>query len=183
MEFASKYSRFRGSFRNFSSPNATMCVQLHVTLKCIFLNRHLLAVGTLYLHNVHFWTFSSWAIADQVNNYDPAYLDSPHLINPYRLRELLVASLPKMMITGKIQSVNSPKEWMWKMFRNGHCADRVFLQLASACLKRCILVLHFSMLKWHLKLEYSPNTKRNSVWCSHIWHQNIPLTPLTQWEF
>ena len=51
---------------------------------------------------------ASWAIADQVNNYDPAYLNSPHSINPYRLREL-VASLPKMMKNGKIQSINSPK--------------------------------------------------------------------------
>ena len=28
------------------------------------------------------------------------------------------------------------------MSRNGHCGDGVFLQLASACLKRCILVLN-----------------------------------------
>ena len=53
-----------------------------------------------------------------------------------------MATLPKMMKNGKIQSINSPKEWMRKMSRNGHCGDGVFLQLASACLKRCILVLH-----------------------------------------
>ena len=76
---------------------------------------------------------ASWAIADQVNNYDPAYLNSPHSINLYRLRELVVASLPKMMKNGKIQSINSPKEWMRKMSRNGHCGDGVFLQLANAC--------------------------------------------------
>ena len=83
---------------------------------------------------------ASWAIADQVNNYDPAYLNSPRIINPYRLRDLVVASLAKMMENGKIQSVNSPKEWMGKMSRNGHFVDGVFLQVASACLK-----IHFSV--------------------------------------